>query len=96
LLNNPSGIPDSVAEVLDRFENVTMRNGFHCALYNSRGAHYINPNGSNEKDLANRYIEKAIQIEDSGYVNLSSELRKLSNQYIYEADWVAHKFGESD
>lgn len=78
-------IHKSIAKVLDLPKNEQMRNGFTTELYNSRGAHIIDPTGAPELQLARKYSHQADELESYGYSRFAEAMRNLAEQYKYEA-----------
>lgn len=78
-------IHKTIAEILDLPENKHMREGFTNALYNSRGAHIIDPTGAPELQLAEKYSHQADELEIHGYSRFAEAMRNLAEQYKYEA-----------
>ena len=92
---DPDGlwIHHSVADALNDKSAEIMREGYNTGIFNSRGAHFIDPTGKPEMKLAEEYKQKAEQIENSGYQRFSATLRKISERYSHEAEQViaAHR-----
>lgn len=84
---DPSGlwIHLDVAAVLDRPEAKIVREGFRMELFNSRGAHWVDPTGAPERELAQKFRKYAETIEDAGFIRLAASLRSLSEEYDREA-----------
>ena len=78
-------IHKSIAEVINLPENERMREGFTNELYNSRGAHIIDPTGAPELQLAEKYFHQADELELYGYSRFAESMRNLAEQYKYEA-----------
>jgi hypothetical protein len=59
--SDPNGlwIHQSAAEMLDEAENDSIRKGFNCEVYNSRGFHLVDPSGKEEQELANSWRKKS-------------------------------------
>ena len=79
----------TIAGVLEDEKAGPMRDGFTRALYNSRGAHWVDPEGKPEKELAEKYREQAERVEIEGYVRLATALRRLAEGYDREAERIA-------
>lgn len=85
---DPNGlwIHRSIANALNALDAEKMRNGFKTALINSRGVHWVDPTGNEERELAKQYLVKAEAVENEGYQRLAVLLREVSDNYIREAD----------
>jgi hypothetical protein len=94
LIHSPSD-PDglwihrSVAAALNAKDAEDVRNGFRTKLYNSRGAHWVDPTGKPEKELAGKYRAQAEAVENAGYHRLATTLRELAAAYEHEAEFVS-------
>lgn len=84
---DPSGlwIDERIAALLDKEENEDIRQGYYLAVFNSRGAHFVDFSGKEDRELSKRYAEKADVIENKGFINFSETLRDLANNYEKEA-----------
>lgn len=87
---DPSGlwIHMAVAAILDAPDGDLLRDGFRVQLYNSRGAHWVDPTGTPERALADKYRTNADSLENAGFVRLASTLRELAINYDHEAERV--------
>ena len=81
----------SAATALNAKDAEDMRNGFRTELFNSRGAHYVDPTGKPEKNLASKYRVQAETVEHSGYHRLAATLRELADSYEREAERVSSR-----
>lgn len=92
LIHTPSDgelwIRKSVANVLNAANADSMRSSFTTALYNSRGAHWVDQTGKSERDLAENYLKKAEDVENAGYHRLSASLKQLAGNYEKNAKIV--------
>ena len=88
---DPDGlwIHRSVATALNAADANDMRSGFQTELYNSRGVHWVDPTGEQERKLAQKYRIQADEVEASGYHRLAEALRKLAASYEHEAEQQA-------
>jgi hypothetical protein len=86
----------SAAAVLNAKDAADMRAGFRTELYNSRGAHWVDPTGKPEKELASTFRTKAEDTEAAGYARLATTLRELSESYEREADRVISRARTDD
>lgn len=82
----PNGffLPEAVAEFLEG--NELARRGYDMESINSRGAHWVDPTGKPEDEIADSYEEKARQAESRGYANLATLMRDISATYRKEAE----------
>ena len=96
---DPTGlwIHHAVADALNDRGSERMRAGYVNEVVNSRGAHYIDPTGEPERKIAQRYRQKAEDVENLGYQRFATELRRLANGYDREAERiVAEHRGKND
>jgi hypothetical protein len=91
--SDPDGlwIHRSAAAALNAKDAEDMRNGLRTELYNSRGAHWVDPTGTPEKELATKYRAQAEAVENAGYHRLATTLRELAASYEREADSVVSR-----
>ena len=84
---DPGGlwIHRTVAAALDSRDAEDMRSGFRTGAYNSRGAHWFDPTGKPEKELAAQYSRKAEETENAGFPWFAVTLRELAGEYEREA-----------
>ena len=85
---DPEGlwINQTVASALNAKDAEEMRNGFWTGILNSRGAYEIDPTGKPERELAEKYKQKAEEVENAGYHRLAVTLRKLAEGYESKAE----------
>lgn len=85
---DPGGlwIHHGVAELLDARDGKHLRSGFQVQAYNSRGAHWVDPSGSPERELACDYREKAETVETLGLHRFGAALREIADGYDREAE----------
>ena len=85
---DPEGlwINQTVASALNAKDAEEMRNGFWTGILNSRGAYEIDPTGKPEQELAEKYKQKAEEVENAGYHRLAVTLRKLAEGYESKAE----------
>lgn len=84
---DPDGlwIHKALAEALNEEDAERMRNGFDIGILNSRGAHFVDPTGKPEKELAAKYRQQAEEVENSGYHRFAITLRNLADSYEHDA-----------
>jgi len=94
---DPSGlwIHSAAATTLNSREAVDVRGGFSTEVFNSRGAHYVDPTGKPERDLAAKYRADAEAVELAGYHRLADVLRGVANSYEQQAERIVadERFG---
>ena len=95
---DPSGlwIHKVVAAILDAPDAETLRDGFRIQLYNSRGAHWVDPTGAPERGLAEKYRTRAEAVENAGFMRFASTLRYLAAEYDREAERVIARSKRDD
>ncbi len=93
LIHSPSD-PDglwmhrAVADVLNRQDMEELRRGYSIAIYNSRGAHWVDATGKPEIELARTYRRQAEEIENAGYHRVAAMLRNVAETYEREAERI--------
>lgn len=87
---DPEGlwINRTAAEVLNAKDAATIRDGFVTEILNSRGMHFVDPNGKAEMELSEKYIKQAVDAENAGYHRLALSLRQLAGWYVNEANRI--------
>lgn len=90
---DPDGlwIHRSVAAALNARDAEDMRDGFHDALFNSRGVYWVDPTGRPERELATKYRAQAEAVERAGYQRLATTLRELAASYEREAERISSR-----
>ncbi len=90
---DPDGlwIHRSAAECMNSKDADKMRDGFRIRLFNSRGVHWVDPTGSPERELADKYRKQADEVATHGYHRLADTLRELSASYEREAEWIVQR-----
>ncbi|MCH7412086.1 hypothetical protein MM213_01215 [Belliella sp. R4-6] len=85
---DPDGlwIHKAVAASLNELGAEDMRAGFKTGIFNARGAHWVDPTGKQDRDLAKQYQKKAEEIEDAGFHRFAVILKSLSTEYNQQAD----------
>ena len=87
---DPTGlwIDQAAAEALNNIDAEDMRTGFFTEVYNSRGAHFVDPDGKPERVLAVEYSQKADEVENAKYQRLAVTIRGISESYERDADKI--------
>ena len=84
---DPDGlwIHKAVASVLNQRDTEKMRRNFMIALMNQRGVYHFS-HGSQERELARGYREKAEALDIAGYTRFATTMRELADQYDADAE----------
>ena len=87
---DPDGlwIHHAVAEELSHRNAEKMREGYSTGVFNSRGAHMVDPTGKPERELAEQWRKKAEDVENAGYQRFATTLRRLAEGYDREAERI--------
>ncbi|MDE5051764.1 hypothetical protein NDK25_04965 [Niallia taxi] len=87
---DPDGlwINRTVAEALNSKEAEKMRSGFNTNIFNSRGSHWVDPTGHEERKLATKYRKLANEVEDAGFHRFASALNSIADLYDNEANTI--------
>lgn len=93
LISTPSDsnglwINREVAVALNDRNAESMREGYRIGTYNSRGAHWVDPTGKPERELADQFRAKAEEVENAGFQRFAVTLRVLADSYDHEAERV--------
>jgi hypothetical protein len=64
--------------------------GLHSTVVERRNlqAHWIDPTGKPERELAAKYRNQAEEVENAGYHRLAAALRDLAESYDREAERI--------
>jgi hypothetical protein len=65
-----------------------LRRGYSIAVFNSRGAHFVDPTGKPEFGLASQYGKRADEVENAGYQRVAAMLRAIRDVYEREGKAV--------
>jgi hypothetical protein len=87
---DPGGlwIRRAVATALNDRDSDDMRDGYRMGVFNLRGAHWVDPTGKPEKDLAEQFRAKAEDVENAGFQRFAVTLRSLADGYEREAERI--------
>jgi hypothetical protein len=90
---DPNGLwlHHAAATALNAKDTGDMRDGYRTALFNSRGAHWVDPEGRAERELATKYRDQAEKVESHGYHRLANTLRELADSYEHDAERLASR-----
>ncbi|WP_448647367.1 hypothetical protein [Pseudomonas mohnii] len=81
-------INHTVAKTLNERERESLRDGYAIATFNSRGVHWVDPEAKPERELAEKYRQKAEQAELSGYHRFATTLRGVAADYDRHAERI--------
>ena len=95
---DPDGlwIHRTVAEALNDKSAKEMREGFSIGISNSRGVYVVDGTGSEERELARKYRQKADEIEGEGFHRLATTIRGIATYYDREAERNISRSGQWD
>lgn len=85
-----------VAAALNDREADDMRDGFSTGTYNSRGAHWVDPTGKPERELAEQFRRKAEEVENAGFQRFAVTLRRLADDYDREAERIIRDYKDRE
>ena len=68
-------------------DNEHMRRGYYFGVVNSRGAHWVDPTGTHEKELGDRYMAESQKATANGYSRFADTLRKIAQSYYAESEF---------
>ncbi|RUO31638.1 hypothetical protein CWE12_01165 [Aliidiomarina sedimenti] len=98
LVNAPEG-PDGlwihpvIAEAMNSRARTSLRDGYSTGIFNSRGAHTVDPEAKPERALAEKYRQRADQVENAGYQRLATTLRGVADSYDRDAERIISRGG---
>jgi hypothetical protein len=75
----------AAASVLNEKNADDLRQGYRVGTFNSRGVHWVDPEGKPERALAQDNRRKADDLELAGYFRLATTLRQIAESYDREA-----------
>lgn len=85
-------INEDIAKILDDRDAEILRRNFCTEAYNSRGAHFIDESGNEERKIAEYWKERAEVVEKHGYIRFAITLKKFSESYENEADRIVEMY----
>jgi len=85
-------INKKVAQLLNENESGDLRNGYCTEVFNSRGAHFVDETGSEEKNIAEFWRERSKELENEGFTYFATSIKELSDRYEYEAKRIKSQF----
>ena len=88
---DPSGlwIHCLIAEILNSEDMNDMRKGLSMGFISLRVAYIVDPTGKPEKELAEKYMNMAVEVGKQGFHRLCQVLKKLAKEYEREAQSIA-------
>jgi len=86
--DNGLWINEVVAKMLNDRDLDKLRRGFTTAILNSRGVHWVDPEGKPERELAEYWRERANKIELLGLAHFAEALKAIAESYDREAERV--------
>jgi len=95
---DPDGlwIHKAIAEAMNSEDADDMRHGFYIGILNSRGAHWVDPTGKPEKELASTYKKQAEEVENAGYYRFAVTLRDLAKNYERDAERIIEEHSKTN
>lgn len=94
--NDGLWINHTIADALNAKDAEDMRSGFRTGTYNLRGAHWVDPTGKPELELAEKYRLKAEAVENAGYQRLAVTLRELAESYERDFQRIIDEHTQDD
>lgn len=83
-----------IASALNDKEAEDMRRGYAISIFNSRGAHMVDPSGKPEKELAEQFRQKADSVENEGYHRFSVTLKGIAEDYERQAERIISEYSD--
>lgn len=88
-------IHSAIARTMNERNKEQLRDSYKSATYNSRGAHWVDPEAKPEIELAEKYRKRAEEIENAGFYRLATTLRDLAAWYDDEAKRILKQNGNN-
>jgi len=85
-------INKKVAQLLNDKESNDLRSGYCNEIFNSRGAHFVDETGSEEKNIAKYWRNRSKELEDEGFTYFAASIKELSDRYEYDAKRIKSQF----
>ena len=83
--NDYNVIDKTLMAELNISNNDELRKGYYLGILNQRGVHFIDPEGKPEKELAQKFYQRADAVETLGYSRFAEILKKIADEYLSEA-----------
>lgn len=84
-------INKSIAKVLNAKDAEKIRSGYRTEAMNSRGAHWVDPSGQQEVELAELWHKKADEVDTAGFPIFANLLESIANTYRKDAKSVIER-----
>lgn len=78
-------IHSTIADAMNQKARGKLREGYRIGRFNSRGAHWVDPEAKPEMQLVEKCKTQADQVENEGYHRLALTLRDLAHSYEQDA-----------
>ncbi len=85
----------AVAEILNDKDNKIMRQGYEYGQINARGVHAVDPEGVQEKELAEKFRMRAEEMENASYFRIAEVMKRVAAHYDREAERCAAEYGKN-
>jgi len=87
-------VDEEIAKLANEKERDALRDGYAVATFNSRGVHWVDPEGKPERELAQKYRDQAEALEYAGYHRFAKTVRDISKDYDIQAERNISRFGK--
>ena len=84
--SNGLWIQQPVAEMLNDIDEKYIIQGFTLEVFNSRGLHYVDTSGKDERERADLWRKRADEVENLGLIKFAASIRDLAHSYDREAE----------
>lgn len=85
-------INKTIAELLHKEPNNSIREGYEIEAFNSIGVHYIDPTGNDEFQLEEIYNKRADEVDDMGYFRFAEALRRIAFSHHQHGVHIQERF----
>jgi hypothetical protein len=86
-------INKKVAELLDDKDSIDLRRGYFNEAFNSRGAHFVDKTGSEEREIAELWRRRSQDLENEGFIYFAETAKEIAITYEHEAKRNLSQFG---
>ena len=87
-------INKSIAELLHKEINNSIREGYEIEAFNSRGVHSVDPTGNDEFKLEEIYNKRADELDNMGYFRFAETLRRISFSHHQHGMLIRERFDD--